>query len=163
MSLICTAVKKQFERVSFTTHSCCWPFGEFRHLRCGWTLRTARYKCLKKIKWEHLNGALENAPPNWAGLEGSSAPDVRSIVQECGGNTYDALLRRGGGGGGGGSSGGGGCHVWQEDRGSHRRKRQWWKTNHLCPRLNTESYILRLLFYQIAFVRRGGFLNNAIG
>lgn len=25
------------------------------------------------------------------GLEGSSAPDVRSIVLECGSNTYDAL------------------------------------------------------------------------
>lgn len=27
----------------------------------------------------------------------------------------------------------------------------------------TESYILQLLFYQIAFVSWGGFLNNAIG
>jgi len=27
----------------------------------------------------------------------------------------------------------------------------------------TESYILWLLFYQIAFVGWGGFLNNAIG
>lgn len=34
--------------------------------------------------------------------------------------------------------------------------------NHLCPRVNTESYILWLLFYQIAFVRWGGFLNNTI-
>lgn len=27
-----------------------------------------------------------------------------------------------------------------------KKKAQQWKTNHLCPRLNTESYILQLLF-----------------
>lgn len=47
MSLICTSVKNAFERDSLTTHSCRWPFGGFGHLRCGWTLRTARCKCLK--------------------------------------------------------------------------------------------------------------------
>lgn len=69
--------------------------------RCALLAVNASKKSNERIR----NGALENAPPNWVGLEGSSAPDVRSIVRECGGNTYDALLRWGGGGGGGG------CHV----------------------------------------------------
>lgn len=32
-----------------------------------------------------------------------------------------------------------------------------------APTVRTQSYILRPLFYQIASVRQGGFLNNTIG
>lgn len=69
---------------------------------------------------------------------------LRSIVLEChgvGAGGQMPLLTRG-------------QKQSQED--------QWWKSNCLCPQLNTESYILWLLFYHIAFVCWDGFLNNTI-
>lgn len=121
MSLICTSVKNAFERDSLTTHSCRWPFGGFGHLRCGWTLRTARCKCLKNqmrgfetAPWKMLRqigwGWRVQVHLMWDQLCGSAAVTLMMLFCDWGG------------GGGGGS--GGGCHVWQEDRGSHRREKK---------------------------------------
>lgn len=84
--------------------------------------------------------------PNWVGLGGSSAPDVRSIVLKWGTNTYHALSH--------------GVEVTAAMSDKRTAAVAVKRKNIL---LNTESYILQLLFHQIAFVHWGGFLNNAIG
>lgn len=126
-----------------------WKFG---HLRCLCTF-AASYKGTAKNQMREFKKSPWKCSVNWVGLEGSSVPDGRSIVLECSSNIYDALCNRVGAAGA----------MSDKRTEAVTGKKQWWKTNHLCPRLNTESYILRLLFYQIAFVRWGGFLNNAIG